>query len=127
MGLARTFAHAGRVVVLDDVAASLDRVTEHQIGGCSRAASGAHQAGGRARASTAARADLVVWLDGGWVRAVQPHPLLWADPEYRAVFGPSDPRVVDDEGDSGAGTAEEEPADVIRGAEEPADVTRGAA
>jgi pimeloyl-ACP methyl ester carboxylesterase len=31
MGLARTFAHAGRVVVLDDVAASLDTVTEHHI------------------------------------------------------------------------------------------------
>ncbi|HEX8156029.1 MAG TPA: ABC transporter ATP-binding protein, partial [Solirubrobacteraceae bacterium] len=31
VGLARTFAHAGRVVVLDDVAASLDTVTEHHI------------------------------------------------------------------------------------------------
>ena len=32
VGLARTFAHARRVVVLDDVAASLDAVTEHEIG-----------------------------------------------------------------------------------------------
>ena len=32
VGLARTFAHARRVVVLDDVAASLDTVTEHHIG-----------------------------------------------------------------------------------------------
>ena len=31
IGLARTFAHAGRVIVLDDVAASLDTVTEHHI------------------------------------------------------------------------------------------------
>lgn len=114
MGLARTFAHAGRLVVLDDVAASLDTVTEHQIG---RVLTG--RLGGRTRlviaqrASTAARADLVVWLDGGRVRAVQPHLLLWADPEYRAVFGPSDPRVDDVEDDGGAGA---EPADVARGA-----------
>src|SRR5205807_1925278 len=32
VGLARTFAHAGRLVILDDVAASLDTVTEHHIG-----------------------------------------------------------------------------------------------
>lgn len=89
MGLARTFAHAGRVVVLDDVAASLDTVTEHQI---SRVLTG--RFGDRTRlvvahrASTAARAELVVWLDGGRVRAVEPHEALWGDPEYRALFGP---------------------------------------
>lgn len=87
VGLARTFAHAGRLIVLDDVAASLDTVTEHQIARVLTA-----RLAGRTRlvvahrASTAARADLVVWLDGGRVRALRPHQLLWDDPAYRAVF-----------------------------------------
>jgi ATP-binding cassette, subfamily B, bacterial len=42
------------------------------------------------RATTAARADLVVWLDAGRLRAVAPHAALWADPEYRAIFGGAD-------------------------------------
>ncbi|MGH3624634.1 MAG: ABC transporter ATP-binding protein, partial [Sciscionella sp.] len=39
------------------------------------------------RAATAARADLVVWLERGRVRGVGPHETLWADLEYREVFG----------------------------------------
>ena len=39
------------------------------------------------RRSPAARADLVVWLDAGRVRAVGPHAVLCDDPEYREVFG----------------------------------------
>ncbi|MGW3730948.1 hypothetical protein [Streptomyces sp. NPDC000851] len=39
------------------------------------------------RATTAARADLVAWLDAGRIRALAPHSRLWADPDYRAVFG----------------------------------------
>src|SRR5204863_2237883 len=80
VGLARTFAHAGRVVVLDDVAASLDTVTEHHI---SRVLAGAMADRTRIviahRASTAARADFVVWLDEGGIRAVAPHQRLWQD------------------------------------------------
>jgi ATP-binding cassette subfamily B protein len=89
VGLARTFAHSGRVVVLDDVAASLDTVTEHHI---SRVLSDALADRTRIvvahRASTAARADIVVWLDQGRARAVAPHPKLWQDPDYRALFEP---------------------------------------
>jgi ATP-binding cassette, subfamily B, bacterial len=91
VGLARTFAHAGRVVVLDDVAASLDTVTEHHI---SRVLTGA--LGDRTRlivahrASTAARMDAVVWLDGGRVRAMAPHRELWQDPDYRVLFEPDE-------------------------------------
>lgn len=89
LGLARAFAHPSKVLVLDDVAASLDTVTEHHI---QQVLTGrladrtrlvvAH------RASTASRADLVAWLDGGRVRALGPHEQLWADPAYRAVFAP---------------------------------------
>jgi ATP-binding cassette subfamily B protein len=89
IGLARAFAHAGRVLVLDDATSSLDTMTELRI---SRALTGeladrtrlivAH------RASTAARTDMVAWLDGNRVRALGPHHQLWNDPDYRAVFTP---------------------------------------
>jgi ATP-binding cassette subfamily B protein len=39
------------------------------------------------RASIAARADTVIWLEAGRVRAVGPHRALWHDPAYREVFG----------------------------------------
>jgi ATP-binding cassette subfamily B protein len=86
LGLARAFAHPGRVLVLDDATSSLDTVTEVQVGdvltrdGRTRLII-AHRVG------TAARADLVAWLDGGRVRACAPHHELWPDPDYREVFG----------------------------------------
>lgn len=87
VGLARTFAHARRVVVLDDVAASLDTVTEHHI---SAVLTGALRDRTRIviahRTSTAARADAVIWLEDGRVRAYAPHAELWQDPLYRALF-----------------------------------------
>ena len=89
LGLARAFAHAGRLLILDDVAASLDTVTEYEI---SAALTGpladrtrivvAH------RASTAGRAEMVVWLERGRIRGVAPHAELWGDPDYRSVFEP---------------------------------------
>jgi ATP-binding cassette subfamily B protein len=90
LGLARAFAHAGRVLVLDDVAASLDTVTEYHI---RQVLTGALADRTRLivahRISTAAHADLVVWLDGGRVRSVAPHRQLWIEPCYRAVFDPA--------------------------------------
>jgi ATP-binding cassette subfamily B protein len=91
LGLARAFAHAGLVIVLDDVAASLDTVTEHRI---SQVLTG--ELAGRTRlvvahrASTAARADVVVWLDRGRVRAMAAHHELWRDCLYRALFEPAE-------------------------------------
>ncbi|KAB7847251.1 ABC transporter ATP-binding protein [Streptomyces mobaraensis] len=88
LGLARAFAHAERVLVLDDATSSLDSPTEREVG---RAL--LHDVAARTRlivahrASTAARADRVVWLDDGRVRAAGPHAELWRLPEYRAVFG----------------------------------------
>jgi ATP-binding cassette subfamily B protein len=85
LGLARAFAHPGRVLLLDDATSSLDTVTEMQIGDVLTRDPRtrliiAH------RAATAARADLVAWLDGGRIRACAPHRELWADPAYREVF-----------------------------------------
>jgi len=86
LGLARAWG-AERLLVLDDATSSLDTVTELQI-------SQALTAGPRRtrlivthRAATAARADLVVWLDAGHVQAVGTHARLSRDPAYREVFG----------------------------------------
>ena len=87
IGLARTFAHARRVVVLDDVAASLDTVTEHHISAVLTGALADHTRIVVAhRASTAARGDAVIWLEDGRVRAYAAHEQLWHDPRYRALF-----------------------------------------
>jgi ATP-binding cassette subfamily B protein len=93
LGLARAFAHAdaARLLVLDDATSSLDTVTEmlvarvitSELSGLTRLIV-AH------RATTAARADLVAWLDGGRIRALAPHGELWADREYRAIFATAD-------------------------------------
>jgi ATP-binding cassette, subfamily B, bacterial RamA/AmfB len=93
LGLARAFAHAGaaRLLVLDDATSSLDTVTEMLV---ARAITSELSALTRLivahRATTAARADLVAWLDGGRIRALAPHGDLWADREYRAIFGAAD-------------------------------------
>jgi ATP-binding cassette subfamily B protein len=90
LGLARAFAHAGRVLVLDDVAASLDTVTDFHITSVlSTAFAGRTRIVVAHRVSTAARADRVVWLDDGRVRAVAPHSELWQQADYRAIFDAS--------------------------------------
>jgi ATP-binding cassette subfamily B protein len=103
LGLARAFCHAGRLLVLDDVAASLDTVTEHRIG---EALTGPLAGRTRVviahRAATAARADLVVWLDAGRVRAVGAHGALWRDTGYRALFAAAD-LEPDGNGNGGGG------------------------
>ena len=88
LGLARSFAQPSRLLVLDDATSSLDTVTEAQV---REALTGALPGQTRLvvghRPSTAARCDLVAWLDGGRLRAVAPHHVLWHDAGYRAVFG----------------------------------------
>ncbi|MFD0804174.1 ATP-binding cassette domain-containing protein, partial [Streptomonospora algeriensis] len=91
LGLARAFAHAGRLMILDDATSSLDTATERQV---DRALAHEVRPGTRVviahRLSTAARADMVVWLEGGCIRAVGRHAELWPNPDYRAVFGRTD-------------------------------------
>ncbi|MFI9572472.1 ABC transporter ATP-binding protein [Microbispora rosea] len=87
VGLARAFAQAGRLLILDDAMSSLDTVTERQVG---RALTGSLSDRTRLvvahRVTTAAQADQVVWLENGRVRAAGTHERLWHDPGYRAVF-----------------------------------------
>ncbi|MEU6372350.1 ABC transporter ATP-binding protein [Streptomyces sp. NPDC046909] len=106
LGLARAFAHGGRLLVLDDALSSLDTVTEEQI---TRTLVGPRPGTGTPgtrlliahRAATAARADAVAWLDGGRVRAVGRHEELWRLPGYRAVFGDGDVETDADGGGDG--------------------------
>jgi ATP-binding cassette subfamily B protein len=93
LGLARAFAHAGaaRLLVLDDATSSLDTVTEMLVArAITSELSGLTRLIVAHRATTAARADLVAWLDGGRIRALALHGELWADREYRAIFGAAD-------------------------------------
>ncbi|MEV8412375.1 ABC transporter ATP-binding protein [Streptomyces niveus] len=92
LGLARAFARAGRLLVLDDATSSLDTVTERQV---EAALARDVRHGTRLivahRLSSAARCDLVVWLEEGRVRATGPHEELWRSGEYRALFAPPEP------------------------------------
>ncbi|GAA2604514.1 ABC transporter ATP-binding protein [Streptomyces lienomycini] len=88
LGLARAFAHAGRLLVMDDATSSLDTATEHEVNLALRRSV---RPGTRVvvahRPSVADRADLVLWLEEGRVRAVGTHRELWNTGDYRAVFG----------------------------------------
>ncbi|MGK5631035.1 ABC transporter ATP-binding protein [Streptomyces sp. URMC 123] len=91
LGLARAFAHPGRLLVLDDATSSLDTVTERRVGDVLfTALAGRTRLIVAHRVTTAARADAVAWLENGRVRAVGPHAWLWRLPAYRAVFTAAD-------------------------------------
>lgn len=93
LGLARAFAHGGRLLILDDALSSLDTVTEHHITEVLfRSATRSSRLIVAHRVSTAARADAVVWLEGGRVRARGSHAELWQLAGYRGVFGAGDAR-----------------------------------
>ncbi|MGW6685452.1 ATP-binding cassette domain-containing protein [Streptomyces sp. NPDC054961] len=88
LGLARAFCRAGRLLVLDDATSSLDTVTAREV---ERALAQEVRPGTRIviahRLSSAVRADRVVWLEDGRVRATGTHAVLWRhEPGYRAVF-----------------------------------------
>lgn len=86
LGVARSW-HAERLLVLDDATSSLDTITELRIRNALDE-SGRTQLVVTHRVATAAKADLVVWLDSGHVREIGTHDELWERvPEYREVFG----------------------------------------
>ncbi|MFB7907606.1 ATP-binding cassette domain-containing protein [Kitasatospora sp. NPDC056076] len=87
LGLARLLARPTRVVVLDDATSGLDLATEYQVTeALDRATHGRTRLVVAHRATVAARADLVAWLDGGRLRALAPHTHLLAHPDYRATL-----------------------------------------
>ncbi|MER5732186.1 ABC transporter ATP-binding protein [Streptomyces sp. NPDC002138] len=94
LGLARAFVRAGRLLVLDDATSSLDTLTAREV---ERALAERVRPGTRLvvahRISSAARADQVVWLERGRVRAAGTHADLWQDPAYRDVFAPPPERA----------------------------------
>jgi ATP-binding cassette, subfamily B, bacterial RamA/AmfB len=92
LGLARAFAHArgARLLILDDATSSLDTATEMLISQVlTDRLSDRTRLIVAHRAATAARADLVAWLDNGRLRALSSHRELWAHPDYRAIFAAS--------------------------------------
>ncbi|MFI5980263.1 ATP-binding cassette domain-containing protein [Streptomyces sp. NPDC051555] len=110
LGLARAFLRAGRLLVLDDATSSLDTLTAREV---ERSLAERVRPGTRLvvahRISAAARADRVVWLEDGRVRATGPHATLWQDPDYRAVFA-APPDAAQPTGEPSAGAAAAVPA-----------------
>ncbi|MFI6227697.1 ABC transporter ATP-binding protein [Micromonospora echinospora] len=97
LGLARAVAHGGRLLVLDDATSSLDTVTEAEVTrALTQVLAGRTRLIVAHRAGTAARADLVAWLDAGRIRAVAPHHALWErEAAYRSVFAADPPEEGD--------------------------------
>jgi len=90
LGLARAFVRRSRLLILDDATSSLDSVTEAQVSAAlSDACRGQTRLVVAHRVTTAARADLVAWLESSRLRALAPHRELWRDPEYRTMFEPT--------------------------------------
>ncbi|WUC63179.1 ABC transporter ATP-binding protein/permease [Streptomyces sp. NBC_00539] len=102
LGLARSFVRAGRLLVLDDATSSLDMLTAREVErALARCVPGGTRIVVAHRVSSAARADLVVWLEDGRVRATGSHAGLWHDPAYRAVFAAEVERGREEEPQTG--------------------------
>ena len=87
LGLARALVQDARVLVLDDATSGLDAVTEHRVHEAFRTGlAGRTRIVVARRATAAAGADRVAWLDRGRLRGTGTHAELWSDPAYRAVF-----------------------------------------
>ncbi len=87
LGLARAACRSARLIVMDDALSSVDTTTEAVISSALHEASrGSTRLLIAHRASTAARADFVVWLHEGTVGGIGTHRELLEDPGYRAVF-----------------------------------------
>lgn len=103
LGLARAILTDARVIVLDDATSSLDTATEAKVvEALERVLAGRTSLVVAYRAATAARADVVAWLDAGRIRALAPHSVLWSDPGYRAVFAVGGPLDGSDHGQPAA-------------------------
>jgi ATP-binding cassette subfamily B protein len=105
LGLARALVQDARVLVLDDATSGLDTVTEHRIHEAfRRGLTGRTRLVVAHRATAAADADFVAWLDAGRITAVGTHHELWRDPSYRAVFAAEVSDAPDESGTETAGS-----------------------
>jgi ATP-binding cassette, subfamily B, bacterial len=89
LGIAQALARPARVLVFDDATSSLDMATELEvITAVEEASKGRTRLTVTQRVTTAARADLVLWLEAGRVRGYGRHEDLCRDPEYVATITP---------------------------------------
>lgn len=106
LGLARAILVGAQVIVLDDATSSLDTATEVKVTqALDRMLVGHTCVMVAHRCATAARADLVAWLDAGRIRALAPHRVLWSDPAYRAVFDPAVETDAETDNSTGTGSS----------------------
>ena len=90
LGIAQAMARPARVLVFDDATSSLDMATELEVmTAVEEASRGRTRLIATQRATTAARADLVLWLEEGQVRGYGPHQDLCRDPDYMAAIAPA--------------------------------------
>ena len=91
LGVAQAVARDCRLLVLDDATSSLDTLTEKQVSEAITAGlAGRTRVLVARRPATAAAADVVVWLEGGVVRATGRHEELVGHPGYRQLFADRD-------------------------------------
>lgn len=96
LGLARAACRGARLIVMDDALSSVDTATEAAISSAlQQACRGATRLLIAHRASTAARADFVVWLHDGTLAGIGTHRELLADPAYRRVFAVAEDPVAE--------------------------------
>ncbi len=90
LGIAQALARPARVLVFDDATSSLDMATELEvITAVEDATKGRTRLTVTQRVTTAARADMVLWLEEGRVRGYGPHEDLSRDAEYLAAITPA--------------------------------------
>ncbi len=89
LGIAQALARPARILVFDDATSSLDMATELDVmTAVEEARAGRTMLTVTQRVTTAARADLVIWLEEGRVKGYGPHQELCLDPGYLATIAP---------------------------------------
>ena len=89
LGIAQALSRPARVLVFDDATSSLDMATELDVmTAVEQARQGRTMITITQRVTTAARADLVLWLEDGRVKGYAPHSDLSQDPDYLATVAP---------------------------------------
>ena len=89
LGIAQALIRPARVLVFDDATSSLDMATEFEVlAAVEEASQDCTKITITRRITTAARADLVVWLEDGRLRGYAPHQELCRHPDYLATIAP---------------------------------------